>query len=397
LQPQGKDRRTNTRKIEGARHYIEYNVDRFTRGQIGAHGTVGLRDGTQVEWFLWDGERPKVHSYAAIGGYIAALYKGELYDISSHHATYRSFGISDNSVRSKLWMILQPPVEEDGKRGVYPKTDRNSLLIRGGPSAGAPLPINDWAGEFADNMPDELIEALAIARKESAGTLDDEEWRQRLADRFGARWRIPRLRVRAHGQFTTDPQTDGQTPARRSKQSRPADACGPLRGGSSETGCRARPKTIRKFGFNGAGDEADQTHIVGGVPFYRAVGAADVPDGFIAAWQPRDPQYPEGVVLINVEHQVLRSVIEYWQSKYADHHADSIEADVIAVYGQIAVSKVAHSEHLKGILPADVIEKDLRSDAALTMSLLGLMAEDHLISTRIGGKYNKKRSSVAGT
>ena len=37
-------------------------------------------------------------------------------------------------------MILRPPIDADGKRGVYPKTDRNSLLIKGGPNAGEPQP-----------------------------------------------------------------------------------------------------------------------------------------------------------------------------------------------------------------------------------------------------------------
>jgi hypothetical protein len=46
------------------------------------------------------------------------------------------------------------------------------------------------------------------------------------------------------------------------------------------------------------------------------------------------------------------------------------------------------------LIPSQVVERSLRSDEALTMSLLGLMAEDHLISTRVGGKYSKKRLPV---
>ena len=39
------------------------------------------------------------------------------------------------------------------------------------------------------------------------------------------------------------------------------------------------------------------------------------------------------------------------------------------------MSKVAHSEHLKGIIPAKVVEDELRSEKSLTMALLGLIAE----------------------
>jgi hypothetical protein len=71
----------------------------------------------------------------------------------------------------------------------------------------------------------------------------------------------------------------------------------------------------------------------GGLPIYLAVGAADVGQGMLAAWQPNHPDHPEGVILLNVDHPVLRSVIEHWQLQYADHHAELIKNDVIDAYG----------------------------------------------------------------
>jgi len=134
--------------------------------------------------------------------------------------------------------------------------------------------------------------------------------------------------------------------------------------------------------------------VGGGVPTYRPVRAADVDEGMLAAWVPNDPTNPEGVVLINTEHPVIENLIQYWQSKYADQHAEAIANDVVEVYGQIAVAKIAHSEHLKGILPSKTVENELRSSAALTMSLLGLVAEEAVIATRIGGKYGRSRTSA---
>jgi hypothetical protein len=60
--------------------------------------------------------------------------------------------------------------------------------------------------------------------------------------------------------------------------------------------------------------------------------------------------------------------------KYGNHHAEAIERDVLCVYGEMAVAKVAHSEHLKSILPTPVVGGDLRSEAAL-MAPLGLSAK----------------------
>ena len=123
--------------------------------------------------------------------------------------------------------------------------------------------------------------------------------------------------------------------------------------------------------------------------------ATDIDAGMLAAWQANDPQYREAAVLINVDHEVLREQITNWQAQYPDHYAEAIENEVIDVYGQIAVSKIAHSEYLKGIVPSQIVEKDLRSDAALTMALLGLMAEESVLATRIGGKFSRKKKATA--
>ena len=137
---------------------------------------------------------------------------------------------------------------------------------------------------------------------------------------------------------------------------------------------------------------AMRVKVAGGIPHFRAVPASDMTQGMLAAWQPNDPQHAEGVVLINVEHPVLVAEIEHWQAQYPDHVADEIATDVIETYGEIAVAKVAHSEHLKGILPSRTVDTDLRSEAALTMALLELIGEEAVIAPRIGGKFKKRRA-----
>jgi hypothetical protein len=377
-------RRTYRRTIQGARHFVEYPLDRFKGGRLKASGTRTLRDGTDVDWYLWDGERPAVGSYAALGGFIAALYRNELYDVTSHNSTYRSFGVTEAVVRSRLWLIVRPPELGEDKGGVYPRTDRNALLLRGGPNAGGPLPINEWANEFADSMPPEILAAIKAARTGSTGTLSDDGWRQRLADRFGARWRIPRLRARKGGALSVEALQPGtqsvKTKARKRQRSE---------GGGCSGGREGEPNTGRAPGPT----PAVESKLAGGIPHYRAVGKDDLEPGMLAAWHPNDPFFREGAVLLNVEHPVLEEEIEHWQSQYPDHYADDIRQEVIDAYGQIAVAKVAHSEHLKGVLPSRRVEDELRSDAALTMSLLGLIGEEAVIAPRIGGKYKRRTAA----
>jgi hypothetical protein len=381
----GRDRRTNLRSIQGARYYIEYPPG-YKGGKLEASGTVDLADGTAVDWFLWDGQRPAVQSYAAIGGYIATLYRDELYDVTTHHSTYRSFGISEGSVRSRLWLIVRPPLaDDDGKEGIYPRTDRNSLLLRGGPNAGGSLPVNDWANEFADLMPEEILEAIKAARAGESGTITDESWRIRLAERFGSRWRIPKLRRRKGGTLTVDATQEGTDPKKRKRRKK--------RNGASARGNGGRGGAINT-GNGPGGDQGSEVLVAGGIPSYRKVRADAVAPGMLAAWHPNDPVHQEGAVLINVDHPVIAAEIEYWQSQYPDIYADDIADDVTDIYGEIAVAKVAHSEHLKGTLPSKVVDDELRSEAALTMSLLGLVGEEAVIAPRIGGKYRKKRSAA---
>ena len=46
----------------------------------------------------------------------------------------------------------------------------------------------DWGLEFAENMPEAIIAAIREARGKIAGSIEDEDYRKRLQDKFGDRW-----------------------------------------------------------------------------------------------------------------------------------------------------------------------------------------------------------------
>lgn len=373
------------RSIQGALHFIRYPDAK--EGRLGSSGTVVLRDGTQVDWYLWNGERPAIQSYAAQSGYVAALYRNELYDVSAHHATYRSFGITESKVRTRLWLVVRPQEldPESGRRGIYSRTDRNALLISGGREAGGSLPISDWAAEFADHMPAEILEAIRAERATGGGTIRDERWRERLAERFGRFWQIPRLRARSGGSETVTAIQAGTGVQRRLVSST-------TRSGASTGGCTGTRGNQTGIGSSSGGTPAVRTQVAGGIPTFRRVPATDLDEGMLAAWQPHDPEHPEGVVLLNVEHPVLEAEVRRWQDEYPPHHADAIKEEVMQVFGELAVAKIAHSERLKSILPVTVVEQQLRSPTALTMALLGLLGSDAVIADRLAGKFRRRAS-----
>lgn len=388
------DRRVNRRTVMGARHYVEYPVAQFKKGRLASHGVVPMRDGARVSWYLWEGERPGIQSYGPYLGFVGALYRGELYDVTAHLSVYRSFGVIAAEVRARLWLVVEPrEYDEATGRGAYPRTDRNALLIAGPGGAGEPIPLHVWGAEFSDQMPEPIRDALRKARNQETGEINDEAWRAKLAERFGDRWRINRLRVSVErddeAQDTVSPTqlgTPTSTPKRKPKR-KPRER-------EEGEATAAIPGTL-VLGAEAGVAPANRVRVGGGIPTYRIVTEEDVEAGMLAAWQPHAPEHPEGVVLINGDHPVIAGQVRYWTSQYPDHLAPDVEQEVLRVYGQLAVAKVAHSERMRGILPSEVVDRDMRSDASLTMSLLGLLAEEAVISSRLGAKYGKRRQPAA--
>ncbi|MGD8879894.1 MAG: hypothetical protein PVJ24_06485 [Methyloceanibacter sp.] len=105
------------------------------------------------------------------------------------------------------------------------------------------------------------------------------------------------------------------------------------------------------------------------------------------------PFYETNPIAALQHRHVIREQIIHWQSQYPDHMAEAVTNEVMEVYGEVAVSKVAHSECLKSLIAASCVETDLRSEAALTMALLGLLAEEAVIAPR-WGKFRKKQSAA---
>lgn len=381
------DRRWNHRRLQGAKHYVRYK--KTAKGGEKATGSVALSDGTVIEWYLWQGERPAVHSYAHDKGYIAARYDDELYDLKKHHSSFRRFGITSSDVRERLTLIACPPRSGEGEFGVYPDTARTSLRVMGSKRAGEPLPWDEWGDEFAHRLPEQIVDAIKAARSRSEGSLDDEKWKERLAERFGARWKRPIFRKDPGGQATVSPdeagRNSGQTGRRRKPSKKPRPAGGRSRnpessGGSS--GASPGPKPARA------------AQAAGGVPTYRWVSGEDVEPGVAAVFVPPSAVATSGEVLLSEDFAPFSEVIRYWQQQYPDHLADEVGQTVRDVYGQSMVARVAHSQALARDpnWGQKKVSTELRSPAALTMAALGLVNEDHVISSRLGSILGVKRN-----
>ncbi len=182
-------RRPNNRKILGAKYYLtEISA---SSGSLSANGTVPIDDGqVRAHWYLWEGERPHIHSYAKRPGYIAVKYKDELFELTTHKAHFRWFGIADAKVQQNLTIILEPDLfnSQISNWGIHPDQSRNRLIFTGNGEKGIGVPFSDWGFDFSDNMPKEISDAIIKARGDIEGALEDEQYRKRLEDKFGSRW-----------------------------------------------------------------------------------------------------------------------------------------------------------------------------------------------------------------
>ncbi|GAB3795056.1 hypothetical protein GCM10028798_03140 [Humibacter antri] len=390
------------RTVRGGHSLIEYAKKGADDNFVAAKGTVTLSDKTKVHWWLRTEPTVETGGLGAKSGYIAVLYRGELYgqaaadqedgDLRQGAAAFRNFGIGSDAVRRKVFLIIEPPEYDEltGAPGVAPSTGRADLYWMGAGLSSRSVKPSDWAGEFGENLPKEIYDAINDEFQSRDPDDDREQRLQRVLDRFAKRWKAPRARVQTNGTDTTTTAATLGTPPREpidSPTPRPRKPKGPKK---VVVGPRSSGPTLGPVGVGGT--PAKTTTAAVGVPGCRWVTQDDIADpGMMAAWQPGStPQYPNGCIEIAADHPVIRGQIEYWQSQYTPAVAHDIEKIVKDVYEEVALAKVSHI-HALGTLFAEEKRNEMLMNPALTTSLLGIIAEDAVIGPRTGKLGTKRR------
>jgi hypothetical protein len=385
--PQDRDdgRRPNNRRILGAKYYLADVA--ASNGKLFAASTLPMDENrVQAHWYLWEGDRPNIHSYAKKPGYIAVKYKDELFELTSHKAQFRWFGIADSKIQQNLTIILEPNHFEPqiANWGIYPDQSRNRLIFTGNGDKGIGMPLSDWGFEFSDNMPQEIRDAIAKARGDADSSLEDEEYRKRLQDKFGSRWLTTQL-VRAK---ESDKDSRAATDT--------TDTAETVR--EIERAVRKRRKRQRRMqvihlrSTEGGNGQAVERQVAVDVPKFRYVDKEQFDeDWHLASWMPNDPEGP--TVLMNEEAPLLLEAIKYHRDQYPEIFADDIAKIVKDTYGEVAVCKIAHSQKLTKHVAEEELDQRYLSEEALTISLMGLLAEESLIAQRLGKLGRKKNAA----
>lgn len=394
------DKKGQFRTVRGAKSLIEYT--KATGEQfIVSKGTVNLADNTKVHWWLRTDPKVETGGLGATSAYIGVLYRGELYgqayterddgDDKSGANVYRQFGIGSDSVRRRVFLIIEPPEYDEitGASGVAPSTGRADLYWMGAGTSPRSVKPADWSADFGESLPQEILDAINAEYESREHDDDREERLRRVMDRFAKRWRAPRARIQTDEADTTTvataagtaPRTPIDSPPRPRKQRKRKVVV--VRGRAGET----------VVGQPDAGDTpAKKTLVPAGVPDCRWVTADDINDpGMIAAWQKPSAKNQNGCIELDRDHPVIRSQIEYWQSQYPVAVAKDVEKLVMDAYEEVAVAKVSHMHALTGTVFSEEKRDQMLLNPALTTSMLGLISEDALIAPRTGKLGTKRR------
>ncbi len=391
------------RTVKGAQEVVDY-VKRGCAPTVQASNVVTLSQGTKIHWWL---REPGVDTggVGSSSGFIAVLYRGEIYghayanhddgDTRIGSSVYRQFGIGNDGVRKRVFLIIEPPVYDEltDRPGVAPSTGRADLYWLGAGTSARSVKPSDWADEFGEQLPPEIEEALRAAHEESPSSAEERMERlRRVMDRLSKRWRVPRARLASDGDTTTRPVTAGTAPRQR------PDVPVPERR-------RRRPGRKRVVITGRQGDatlgqtatgsaSARSTVVQAGYPDYEWVQAEDIAeDGMVAAWQGPTKAHPSGLIQLDESHPVIRGQIEYWQSQYPRAVAPDVETIVKDAYADVAIAKVSHIHALTGPVFSEDSRDTMLENPALTASLVGLLGEDALISPRLGGLGAKRKKA----
>lgn len=394
--PQGQDdrddaRRPNNRRIQGARFYLTDVT--ASQGRLGAADNIMLdEDRVVAEWYLWEGERPAIHSYARKPGYIAVRYNNELYELTSGKVDFRHFAIIESKVQQNLTIILEPTHYDRLKFpwGVHPDQSRNRMVFTGHGEKATAIPLADWGREFADNIPEPILAAIRAAKGERSGTIEDEEYRKRLQDKFGNRWTMKVL-VEAKKKAQQEDAPPPSPVAITAEEVNVVNEPKPF--GPDRRRKRKAVKVLRKKGLPEGAEQGVEAEVVVDVPRYEFAHKEDFSHPWhLAMWVPHDPEGP--TVYINIDSPIMEEAVKYHREQYPLAIAEEVGDEVRKVFGEVAACKVAHSQKLTREIAEEELDRTYRSEAALTVALMGLISEESLIAQRLG-RYGRKRMATA--
>jgi hypothetical protein len=364
-------------------HNYVYGAKKYVLDKEGQSGHRDLKDGTRVHWFLRSTPFGADGGYRPKRGYVAALYRNELYSFSDSQNTFRAWGIGDDKVGKRLGLIIEPMIASEGE-GVFPSQSRAALFMQRA-SGSAELPWDRWREEFRENLPEEILSALRATDDEDDQT--DErliEIDRRIKERHSGE-NIAELRRQEQGRQRV-------TPERRTGPQEPHKPPGPPRPK------RPRPRNVgtRKGPEPAVAGKKSES----GLPQFTWAKEGQLSETemrFAATWEDESSRWPRSHILGNPDFPPIVLLLTEMKKLWPSSRSDDVEK---AVLRELEVSIVAKVAEFRGSMTqfgweTPQIRDVLIQPAALTLCMVGFASEQDAIKrqlTELLGKPRKLRA-----
>jgi hypothetical protein len=368
------------RSIIGQKKYVDQNSIH--------QGTVNLSNATAHWWILKKGSGLSQNSGTlASSGHCAALYKDELYEMTSgrtNTAVLQNFGIIFGY--QQVVIYIEPNREEGFD--ITTDTARSRLLIN-----SQPLPWADWAAEFRENMPDQILahmESVAAASESSDHTASIKERLKQIEELF----KLTRYRPSVGGPHMIS--ADALSPGGKPREGSPNGAG---RRGSNPGSAGGRVGSVYSL-FLEPGGVAGREVKPDPFPEVRwiSIGEGTRPSGDL---EDRAARYlaASNMLLINADFRVFTDMISRWGVYYSaapEGTAKVVEEVVREWFEQALVEAVLSSNGLRGSKEwtDDEIDK-LLSEESLTGVVLPRWHIEQSIKRSLGSRLGSLRAKAS--
>ena len=364
-----------------------------------------------VDWYIWakdeTGTETPTSTHRGDGGrpVISVLYRGELYEQSSHVSRFKRFGIWGPAAR-RVTLVIEPPESDEkgrgSKAGVMPTTERSSLVWDSpARSKSMELPWSDWEDAFCKEMP---VEISSLIEEQWEERPDEDELIRKTLEEFAEAMKAsagvdPTLRVDEEGEESVDPTLEGGRTGEG-----PGGEKGDGRGGGQgkTNGTEPGKKPARKVKTRKM-PEPPQAIWVSPEEIWPQDFAE--PNGLSKQQRKRlmsskavgeyvrGHRGKPGLLRLNKEFgQVVvdvAAISKEWGANTADKLV--IREETQQVYKADLVCKIVHAGFLESAWSeGDAYERWLSAEG-LTFAALGPFGKRALIETRVGGVLGKSR------
>jgi hypothetical protein len=344
-----------------------------------ARGTVRLqRTQAKVHWWIIKESADTNSGHYTPGGHVAMLFQAELYEMVYGNAGYarlQSFGVVFGCDR----VVIYVEPDNGDKQAVAANTARTGLTIE-----GAPVDWSEYASEFRETMPDELIAYQDQIGLKSGNADFRKSIRERLKS-VSELFRFGRYRPSKDGKYNVLPPSANSG----------GDSAS---GGSSQTSASSsgskggRRGDLYSLFAEDVGLPADLVNVPNepdvvwqrSADGTRAVGDMD---DRAARYLPESNK-----LIVNGDFRAFTDMVERWEEKYA--HVPGASAAVISVveewFTQQLIEAVMSALALKQGGKWSFAEiRQLWSEEALTAAILPRYHIDLNIKRALGQRLGK--------